>query len=273
MKVNNPAYMGMSAYLLTQKLEHSERMEFSKLCTRFLTDIFACPDIEYHTISDRPKPFTLAYFSLYVIHRTRLQLSVAFAALFLLQRFKARFPRACTKSGSRLILTALMLSSKVNCDNTFANSAWVTAGMNVCTLPVLNALERDLCSHLEWNLHVDPEALQEFEAKVRRNYQVHEPYAMYNPPSRTSPPATDSLWSLDNNVDLSSAAVDLASYHPVASALPTIDAACLLPSVADNADALDDQLHQITDGNFSGTDIPQFHWYVFDSRHATVSGS
>ena len=57
-------------------------------------------------------------------HRTRLHSSVTFAALYLLQRLKARFPAARGSSGHRLFISAFMIASKVICDDTYSNKSW-----------------------------------------------------------------------------------------------------------------------------------------------------
>jgi hypothetical protein len=54
----------------------------------------------------------------YALHRTRLHPSVTLAALYLLQRLKARFPAAKGYSGHRLFISAFMLASKIMCDDT-----------------------------------------------------------------------------------------------------------------------------------------------------------
>ncbi|KAF8136218.1 hypothetical protein EV363DRAFT_1143854, partial [Boletus edulis] len=60
----------------------------SKLCTHFITHLFACP--EYPPSSLNNSTVKLAY----ALHRTKLHASVTFAALVLLQRLKAHFPTA-----------------------------------------------------------------------------------------------------------------------------------------------------------------------------------
>ena len=59
------------------------------LCTRFITQLFACP--KYPPTSSGSNT-NLPYLIAYALHRTKLHSSVTFAALVLLQRLKARFP-------------------------------------------------------------------------------------------------------------------------------------------------------------------------------------
>ena len=74
----------------------------AKLCARFVTHLFACPDLPplSTTVPPAPSP-PLANFIAYALHRTRLHTSVTFAALYLLQRLKARFLTARSSSGHR----------------------------------------------------------------------------------------------------------------------------------------------------------------------------
>ncbi|KAI9433605.1 hypothetical protein BJY52DRAFT_1132160, partial [Lactarius psammicola] len=60
----------------------------------------------------------LDHFIAYAPHHTRLHPSVTFAALYLLQRLKVRFPTM--SSGHRLFISAFIL--KTICDNTYSCS-------------------------------------------------------------------------------------------------------------------------------------------------------
>ncbi|OBZ69722.1 PHO85 cyclin-9 [Grifola frondosa] len=97
--------------------------------------------------------------------RTRLHTSVTFAALYLLQRLKARFPAARGSSGHRLFISAYMIASKVICDDTYSNKSWSIVGQGMFALREVNQMEREMCSYLEWQLNIEPGALKEFEAK------------------------------------------------------------------------------------------------------------
>ena len=70
----------------------------------------------------------LDLFIAYALHRTKLHKSVTFAALYLLQCLKARFPAARGSSGHQLFISAFMLSSKVICDDTYSNKPWSIVG-------------------------------------------------------------------------------------------------------------------------------------------------
>jgi len=74
----------------------------------------------------------LDHFIAYALHRTRLHQSVTFAALYLLQCLKARFPAA--KGSSRhhmhhLFISMFMLAPKVICDDTYSNKSWCIVGV------------------------------------------------------------------------------------------------------------------------------------------------
>ncbi|KAH9171435.1 hypothetical protein EDB89DRAFT_2070756 [Lactarius sanguifluus] len=105
--------------------------------------------------STTPTP-RLDHFIAYALHRTRLHPSVTFAALYLLQRLKARFPAAKGSSGHRLFISAFMLASKIICDDTYSNKSWCIVGQGI--------------------LNVDPSTLRDFESRVRHDFAGSGPY-------------------------------------------------------------------------------------------------
>ncbi|KAF9819562.1 hypothetical protein IEO21_02026 [Rhodonia placenta] len=163
--------------------------ETAKLCGRFVTHLFACPDLPPLSTAQPPAPSPpLALFIAYALHRTRLHASVTFAALYLLQRLKARFPAARGSSGHRLFISAFMIASKVICDDTYSNKSWSIVGQGMFALREINQMEREMCSYLEWQLNIDPNALKEFEQKVRRDFKGQGPYPTYVLPSPAPTP-------------------------------------------------------------------------------------
>ena len=112
----------------------------------------------------------LDHFIAYALHRTRLPASVTFAALYLLQRLKARFPAAKGSSGHRLFISAFMLASKIICDDTYSNKSWCIVGQGMFALREINQMEREMCSYLEWQLNVDPSTLRDFQNRVQRDH-------------------------------------------------------------------------------------------------------
>ncbi|KDQ06061.1 hypothetical protein BOTBODRAFT_181961 [Botryobasidium botryosum FD-172 SS1] len=69
--------------------------ESAKLASAFITNFSACPELPPLSSANPSSPSsTLAQFIAYSLHRARLHLSVTFAALFLLNRPKDRFPSA-----------------------------------------------------------------------------------------------------------------------------------------------------------------------------------
>ncbi|TBU52935.1 hypothetical protein BD310DRAFT_187570 [Dichomitus squalens] len=163
--------------------------ETAKLCARFVTHLFACPDLPPLSTAVPPAPSPpLANFIAYALHRTRLHSSVTFAALYLLQRLKARFPAARGSSGHRLFISAFMIASKVICDDTYSNKSWSIVGQGMFALREINQMEREMCSYLEWQLNIEPNALKEFEAKVRRDFKGLGPYPTYVLPSPAPSP-------------------------------------------------------------------------------------
>ncbi|KAH9942195.1 uncharacterized protein BXZ73DRAFT_97614 [Epithele typhae] len=164
--------------------------ETAKLCARFVTHLFACPDLPPLVSTSIPPavPLPLASFIAYALHRTRLHTSVTFAALYLLQRMKARFPAARGSSGHRLFITIFMIASKVICDDTYSNKSWSIVGRGMFALREINQMEREMCSYLEWQLNIEPSALKEFEHKVRRDFKGFGPYPTYVLPSPAPSP-------------------------------------------------------------------------------------
>ena len=80
--------------------------------------------------STSPTP-RLEHFIAHALHRTRLNISVTFAALYLLQRLKARFPTAKGSSGHRLFISAFMIAFKIICDDTYSNKSWCIVGQGM----------------------------------------------------------------------------------------------------------------------------------------------
>jgi hypothetical protein len=101
---------------------------------------------------------------------------VTFAALFLLQRLKKRFPAARGSSGHRLFLSAFMIASKVICEDTYSNKSWSIVGQGMFQLREVNQMEREMCSYLDWELNVEPSELEEFENMVRKDFAGPGPY-------------------------------------------------------------------------------------------------
>ena len=146
----------------------------AKMCARFITHLFSCPDVPPATSQAAVTP-SLAHFVAYALHRTRLHSSVTFCALYLLSRLKNRFPAARGSSGHRLYISAFMIASKVICDDTYSNKSWCVVGQGMFTLREINQMEREMCGYLEWVLNVKPEDLRDFEAMVRKEYGSASP--------------------------------------------------------------------------------------------------
>ncbi|KAF8756586.1 Cyclin, N-terminal domain [Rhizoctonia solani] len=107
----------------------------AKMCARFITHLFSCPDVPPAT-----------------------------------SQSANRFPAARGSSGHRLYISAFMIASKVICDDTYSNKSWCVVGQGMFTLREINQMEREMCGYLEWCLNVKPEDLRDFEATVRKEY-------------------------------------------------------------------------------------------------------
>ncbi|KAF5317024.1 hypothetical protein D9611_004005 [Ephemerocybe angulata] len=149
----------------------------ARLCARFITHLFACPEYPPATTHSQAK---LPHFIAYALHRTKLHPSVTFASLVLLQRLKARFPTARGSSGHRLFISAFMIASKVICDDTYSNKSWGIVAQGMFSLREVNQMEREMCNYLDWELTVDNPILSNFEAAVRQDFaQDHRQYPNY----------------------------------------------------------------------------------------------
>ncbi|KIY50267.1 hypothetical protein FISHEDRAFT_64911 [Fistulina hepatica ATCC 64428] len=165
----------------------------SRICSRFVRHLFACPEIPSVTgdpsnpavaaqlaTASRPS-VRLPYFIAYALHRTKLHQSVVFAALILLQRLKARFPRARGSSGHRLFIAAYMIASKIMCDDTYSNKSWAVVAQNLFNLREINQMEREMCGYLDWELVADGDLIKRFQADVERDFLSPEgPYPNYS---------------------------------------------------------------------------------------------
>ncbi|KAI0753090.1 hypothetical protein C8Q80DRAFT_1249383 [Daedaleopsis nitida] len=196
--------------------------ESAKLCARFVTHLFACPDLPPSSTTVPPAPSPpLANFIAYALHRTRLHTSVTFAALYLLQRLKARFPAARGSSGHRLFISAFMIASKVICDDTYSNKSWSIVSQGMFALREINQMEREMCSYLEWQLNIESSALKEFEQKVRRDFKGIGPYPTYALPSPApSPMPSTTPYTAPSNGTVPAPSFAARSQHPPSTSPP-----------------------------------------------------
>jgi hypothetical protein len=149
----------------------------ARLCARFITHLFACPEYPPTSTHSQAK---LPHFIAYAFHRTKLHESVTFAALVLLQRLKARFPTARGSSGHRLFISAFMIASKVICDDTYSNKSWSIVAQGMFTLREINQMEREMCNYLDWELTVDNPILSNFQIMVKEDFRSSQgPYPTY----------------------------------------------------------------------------------------------
>jgi Cyclin, N-terminal domain len=117
-------------------------------------------------------PSVVTKFIARVLSRAKLDQSVVFAGLVLLQRLKARFPstKGC---GYRLFISAYMIASKVVCDRTYSNQSWTIVAQGLYTLMEIHRMERQMCSCLDWELNVDGKTTTSFESVVKKGNKSH----------------------------------------------------------------------------------------------------
>ncbi|KAI0038506.1 hypothetical protein FA95DRAFT_1452910, partial [Auriscalpium vulgare] len=147
--------------------------ETAKLCARYLSHVFACPT----SPTNQPNPPDpqpnehnpqLELFIAYALYRAKLHTSVTFTALYLLQRLKEKFPyKFMAVDGRRLFITVFIVASKLLCDNIYPSSSWCIVAQHKFLLSEINRMERELLRYLDWQLYVDPHALEDFKKQVR----------------------------------------------------------------------------------------------------------
>lgn len=121
-------------------------------------------------------------FIAYAMHRTKVPDIVIYASLLLLQRLKARFPGAKSSSGHRPFTTALVLASKVLCDDTYSNKSWCVSAQGLFSLSEINSMEREMCTLLDWELNVDNTVLDDFVICVEHLFSSPGPVTVCHIP-------------------------------------------------------------------------------------------
>jgi hypothetical protein len=93
----------------------------------------------------------------------QLHASMTIAVLYLFQHLKACFlvAKDC------LATSYFMLTSKIMCDDTYLNKLWHIADQGVLLLWEISQMEQKMCSHLKWQLSINPLALHGFQACVQ----------------------------------------------------------------------------------------------------------
>lgn len=124
--------------------EYFNRSELALLCSDFLQTLFGCPTTMPSLPNSRNKSKTLAHYIAFALHRTRLSDHVAFSALLLLWKLKLLYPNAKGSSGHRLIISAMLIASKVICDGKFHPVFPLCSRLPFCPLPSSKILIRHL---------------------------------------------------------------------------------------------------------------------------------
>jgi hypothetical protein len=119
------------------------------------------------------RPPTLAQFIAFALYRTCYPPSMAFAAVSLLERLKERVRPARGSSGHRLFITALMLISKFEYDDTFSNRSWAIVAQDLFAVKEIGAMEREMLGFLDWQLGGMLDAAADFEARLRATLDGH----------------------------------------------------------------------------------------------------
>jgi hypothetical protein len=144
----------------------------ARLCARFITNLFTCPDYPQSSTPQEELPFFIAR----VLDLTKLHHSIIFAALLLLQRRRDRFPTAHVSSGHHLFISALIVAVKITRDYTFFNGLWSIVAHGMFTPCEINNMECEMYSCLEPDLTIDINILADFEKMVKLNFGGGGPY-------------------------------------------------------------------------------------------------
>lgn len=146
---------------------YRDSVQMAKMCAHFLSEHFFC-DITATTFEARPTPVPdLTTFIYHVLWRADLPSSHVFYALCLLARFNARY-EAGDGFGHGMFMAAYTVASKMLIDYAPPNRYWRRVGYDVLGQEEMNAMEYALCDMLEWDLIIDNEELEAFEAWVRK---------------------------------------------------------------------------------------------------------
>ncbi|KAM5542982.1 hypothetical protein V8D89_003366 [Ganoderma adspersum] len=169
----SPAADGASAPKRRNTGPSSEQDEIARVCTNFIKHLFGCPDLPP---DPAPTILPLKQFITYVLRAARLPPSVTFSALFLLERVKTRFPTIDMPSGHRLFITAYIIAAKVLVDPPYRPSWWDVIAYRTFEGEEMHQMEREMLVCLGWDVQVQPDALAEFEEKVRWQFRGLGPY-------------------------------------------------------------------------------------------------
>ncbi|KAL0251654.1 hypothetical protein GEMRC1_000866 [Eukaryota sp. GEM-RC1] len=123
----------------------------------------AIPDSTPQYFSSEPK-VSLSVWIKRLLSKSQSTLECAFLALFYLNKLQKSFPhlRFTEVNVRRLYLVAFMLAFKYLEDENYTNSSWSIIGFSHYSTDVLNAMESEMLSLLDWNLFVSTESLQQF---------------------------------------------------------------------------------------------------------------
>ena len=133
-----------------------------------ITHLFTCPK---HSPSSTHSQAQLPVSVASSCDRTNIHPSDALVAL-------ACIPTARGSSGHRLFSSTI--SSKVICDDTSSDKFWPVLRQGTLELRKIYQMEREMCSHLDWEITIDPSVLADFEDPVKRDVKGPGPYPTYS---------------------------------------------------------------------------------------------
>ncbi|KAA1474038.1 hypothetical protein DENSPDRAFT_764190, partial [Dentipellis sp. KUC8613] len=102
-------------------------------------------------------------FIAHALRRAQLPPRAVFAALYFLQCIKEAWPPAHGTYGLRAFIPALMVASKMICEESYTITEWCTIAQDLLTKREIIKMEWQLCWVLGPEVEVDLSALAQFE--------------------------------------------------------------------------------------------------------------
>jgi hypothetical protein len=90
-----------------------------------------------------------------------------------------------------------MIASKVICDKTYSNKAWMSIAQDLFGLREINLMEHQMCSYLDWELNVNSETMASFESAVKKDFSWEQDSYPTYPVEMVSKRAVQAVSSTD----------------------------------------------------------------------------
>ncbi|KAH9942197.1 uncharacterized protein BXZ73DRAFT_97616 [Epithele typhae] len=147
--------------------------ELALMVTHFVNHLFAHP-----TGPEDIPLLPLASCYLHKMVHWKMAPATPFVALYLLQRLRT-YHSSLPQTPAHLFMAACMVAAKVVEDHTYQSAYVSNVIEGLWSSEELSQMERQFCQDLRWDLNVHPEALADFERRVRSDYAGDGPYPEY----------------------------------------------------------------------------------------------